>query len=145
MVDLFKGSYVQLKANSDSVLDPLSISHTEFIVNSNTSNTFTSANSDFASLTISNDYKYQFVLKLDLLSVRNSGKLNLRNADLILTGDSNNICDFVSSSGSLTVATGSSILNGNSYSSTTCPDSSMTTKASTINFTQYCNGAGTCN
>jgi hypothetical protein len=146
MVNYFKGYTIHIWPVTGGNEDPLSGTHTSAVVTSNAANSFVSAGA-FGSLTIASDnHNYRIVNQLDALWVGGSATFDLQSSDLILTRSSGSLaCDFTNATGgNFTVPVGSKIQTGNNYSSIDCPDSGFTTKGTTINFTKYCNGSGTC-
>ncbi len=114
--------------------NPLHMSHILFVVISNNTNTLVSEdNEKFLGLTISDDYDYRFVYHLDTLEISGHSQVDFKGADLLLEN-----CDLHSAN--LThfeVPAGSKIENGNSFASPSCLDIGVSTKGTTVNFTNY--------
>jgi hypothetical protein len=144
-VNYYAGYPLHIWPTSTGNVDPLSTTHVVANITTNAANSFTVAGSPYASTTIAADYSYRITHTLDALYIGGNGKVDFAGSDLILNGAAGLSCDFTSAvAQNFVVPAGSTITNGNSYSSINCPDGNFSTKATTINFTRYCNGLGTC-
>lgn len=128
-VDMYQGQLVSVwpLASPDQPSDG---SHVDYTVSSNTNNILTVTPTSVP--TISSDYKFRFLQMLDYLDVGGRAIVDLKGSDLYLGN-----CDLHSAASDTFDVPANSSITGNSFESPLCRDPLVTTKGSTVNFTNY--------
>jgi hypothetical protein len=139
MINLFAGYSLDIFPTPGVSADnsPFHSSHKNGMISENATNTITVSGTPFISETVSNNYVYRIVHKLDAIDLGGYAQVNINGGDLIITPTAGAGCDLHSGTvNKLDVPTGSK-LSGNSLASQSCLDAQVTTKGTTVNFTNY--------
>jgi len=134
MTNLFANYLIHVFSTSASA-DPYNAGHISVTLGSNDTNNLVATTSPFP--TITNNYYYRFVYQLDHLDIGGYAQVDMSGADLMLASPSSSACDLHSATlGAFDIPTNAK-LTGNSFGAATCLDAQVTTKTSTVNFTNY--------
>lgn len=132
--DLFANHKVHVFPLASSA-DPYDNSHVSSVLVSNTTNNLVASGNPYPGIT--NDYIYRFVYQLDHLDIGGNARVDMKGADLMLDTPYNEACDRHSVvAGTLDVPVNSKI-TGNSFGSTDCASSKLSTAGTTVIFTNY--------
>jgi len=130
MPDIFKGYDIHVFLTSDPI-DPLHVSHTLINLSGNGSNTLLTSGGGFSAVG-SSTHNYRFTYRLDSFDVGGRAQVDMSGADLILEE-----CDIHSNNATTFDVPANSSITGGSFASNNCLNANVTTKGTTVNFTNY--------